>query len=156
MNRREMIAACAALPFIGIVKENTKIVKWKTYNGPGKNENEVDPVWAEALILTSGKTKFDYYEYGSGIEIIRKSVNGCYLSKSTPEWFTAGSDESPDHWKEDHLWYGDVRLIKDIFHFRGEESKIDYYLCRGDNAIKFGRFNALFCMQNWVVKKGKL
>lgn len=152
LNRREMLAACAAIPFGTYTASQPggdqrewfqpyKVVRYISYEGPGK-KNSINPKWAEFIF-----TECEYEEYciqcnGEVTKRIdRQIVDGCFLPESQPEWFTAGAETSLDHWKEQYLWYGDVRLVKDVWHLTDGRVKVDYYLCRGDNAIILRKAN---------------
>lgn len=149
LTRREMLLSCAALPLVGMPTASLpdqrgfyqppKVVRFSDYTGPGQ-KNPINPKWAEFIFAN-----FEYEEYSiecSGEvtkRIDRQIVEGCFLQKSQPEWFTAGAKTNPDHWKEQYLWYGDVRLVKDTWHLADGRVNVQYYHCRGDNAIALRR-----------------
>lgn len=153
-----MLGVGIALPFVEFSHQNPNFVKFSKYVGPvvsklyevessklvwdSRVKNIIDPVWAEETISKFKPEKrtirFGDVDDLKCLCIVRERVEGCYLSKNQPEWFTAGNESDLENWKENFFWYGDVTLVKDTIHFKDMSVKTDYYLCRGKNAKKFG------------------
>lgn len=116
--------------------DSLRTVQFYKYKGPGR-KNLINTQWAEEL-LTGHKTSdiIKFNEPTKIVKIQRETSDKCWLPESQPIWFTAGSKEDPDHWKEEFLWAGYVMLVKDIITQKDGKVTTEYYLTRGKDSIK--------------------
>jgi len=146
LTRREMLRACAAIPLglpttflhessdqrdLNCVYQPPKVVRFSNYQGPGKS-NRINSDWAEFIFANYECEECSIKGGNKKItKMVMQFVEKCFLPKFQPEWFT----DARDNWKEQYIWYGDVRLVKETFYLTNGHVKVDYYCCRGDDAV---------------------